>query len=245
MFAFSKLLLPLALLTSSYSFSQNSNPLKFNVFSGSMIYIGDLTPYVYGNWHNKKPSFGIAVSKDINNYFTLRGEISKGNLNADEAVYRTIDWRKERAFSFTSNVIELNAQMLFTVAGTKNEAYQSKFKSYFGMGVGVAFLNTTTDYSKINTSYFSLQSPLMQGLPVDAVASKPNTILIFPATFGVNYSLNQQISLYTEVSYNLTMTDNIDGVKFSGNPNKTDNYYQAKIGLQFNFGKNYYNCPRK
>jgi hypothetical protein len=68
-------------------------------------------------------------------------------------------------------------------------------------------------------------------------------IPVFPVGAGLRYQLSNSFALHAEAVYRFTLTDYLDGFKYSVNPDKRDSYYGLSVGISFRLGNNRFRCP--
>ncbi len=222
----------------SAQYSPSKYELGLNI--GTLIYQGDLSAARLGYTKNLKPAIGLSVSRVIDPYFSLRGNLTFGRLGADESKISNPAYKQLRNFTFTTPVTELSAMLVWNVAGD-NAGH--KLNYYFMGGAGLSFLKVQRDWSRIDTNYFGAKSRTIVGLGRDTMHSMPRITPVFPVGAGLRYQLSNSISLNAEAVYRITLTDYLDGFKYAVNPNKRDSYYGISVGIGFKLGNNRYRCP--
>ena len=208
---------------------------------GTLVYQGDLSAGMIGNYKTLKPALGVYVAKSINEYFKLRAAVVRGRLSANEADYSTPEWRKDRSYSFTTPVTELSAALVFHPYGVKQEF--RRLTPYAFAGAGVSIVNVKRNYSNINTAVFDEKSSTVIGLGIDTLHTPSKVLPVIPLGLGIHYSITNKIGLRAEAVYRYTSSDYLDGFKHAVNPDKKDSYYGVSIGLSFLLGKDKYACP--
>ncbi|MDB5250192.1 MAG: thrombospondin type 3 repeat-containing protein [Segetibacter sp.] len=206
---------------------------------GTLVYQGDLTGRLIGNYKPVRPALGLYVSRSLDSYFSVRASLTLGKISADEYNnYDSSSWHKYRGFNFSTPVTELAASLVFHPFGENGER---KLSPYLFAGGGVTFLNVKRDWSKLNKVAYDEKSKVQIGLGTDTLYNTPRTIAILPVGGGLRYVLSPQLAVNGEFTYRFTATDYLDGFKYSGNENSRDGYYGVSIGLSYRFGG--YKCP--
>ena len=213
---------------------------EIGVNIGTLIYQGDLSAGRLGYTNNVKPAIGLSVSRVIDPYFSLRGNLTFGRLSADESKISNPAYKQLRNFFFTTPVTELSAMLVWNVAGDNTDR---KLNYYFMGGAGVSFLNVHRNWSRIDTNYFGNKSAAIIGLGRDTVRSTPRIAPVFPVGAGLRYQLSNSLSLNAEAVYRITLTDYLDGFKYAANPDKRDSYYGISVGIGLKLDNNRYRCP--
>ena len=224
--------------------SQKKSSYEIGINAGTLIYQGDIATSDIGNFQGLKPALGFYVSKQLNNYFSARANLVLGSFSADESKMNSPVWKQHRNFSFTTPVSELSTLLVWNINGETIENNYRRLTPYIFGGVGVTFLNTKRDFSKIDTTYFDAKSATVIGLAIDKAKTTPRTILVIPIGAGLNYAITDKIGIKAEATYRLTFTDYIDGFSYAGNPSVNDRYYGLSIGLSYKiFNGGEYSCP--
>ena len=204
---------------------------QLGITGGIFVYQGDLTPSQFGSFQTARFTGNLFISRILNPSFSLRTNLTYGNIAASDANYSKPEWRQQRNFGFRSPVFEVSELLVYNLNSRK------KISPYVFGGVGVSFFNIARDYSNFNPEYFTAEPELSLGLNEDINHSPPAIAPVIPLGIGIKYILSDKISVIAESSYRLTMTDYIDGFSQSANPSKFDHYQNYSVGLIFSFGK--------
>ncbi len=209
---------------------------------GAYVYQGDLSPRRWGSLKTIKPGVGISFARIISPSFSLGAMFNIFSLKGDETKFSTPEYRQFRAFKFKSKMKELSLLAKWNVLGSGT--YETKFEPYVFAGAGLAFVNTTIDYSAFNASYFGDGTAIAAGLATDAAKAARKTIPVVPAGLGLRYNLSSSLALNLESTYRFTGSDYIDGFSVAANPGKNDHYFSQTVGISKKLGrKNKTGCP--
>lgn len=200
---------------------------------GVFVYQGDLTPEKLGAYKTLKPQLALHLYRKISPSFSIRLNINRGKLYANEALYTKPDWRQQRNFNFTTPVTELSVQGVWNFLENKFP----RFSPYAFAGAGFAFLNIKRDWSNFNAAYFGDGAAVTSGLAIDAAKKLPRITPVVPVGGGVRYYLNNRFSFLGETSYRLNFTDYLDGFSMAANPKKNDHYFSHSVGVMYSFVK--------
>ena len=211
---------------------------------GTLIYQGDLSANNLGYINNLKPAVGVWAAKSIDDYFSIRYSLLRGGIGADESTYATPEWRPHRNFKFSSSVTEFSTSLVWDLFGKTYREGMRILSPYFFVGAGFSILNVKRDWSRFDTTYFNSKSAASEGLAIDSTHKTPWIIPVVPVGAGLRYMLSDHFFLNLEASYRITLSDEIDGFKYSGNPQRNDHYYGVSIGLSYRFGNDRTACPK-
>lgn len=229
----------LLIVISSTAKAQFSSRYSIGINAGTFIYNGDLSPWRTGSW--KTPAFvwGLTGHKHFTPTLSARLDVSFGKLRGDEAEYGRPEFRRHRAFAFKSSVTEIILGAEWSPLG-KNR----KLSPYLFGGIGYSGMKITRDYSRFEESYFVGEPSLKETLAMDAAASLPRGVVVFPVGFGLKYAMSRKFSLHGEAAHRFSRSDYIDGFSYAGNPEQKDSYTKYSIGLRYSIGnKDPYACP--
>ncbi len=224
--------------STSASAQFKSSGIEVGVNVGTFIYQGDLSKSFVGEYKGLTPAIGISVSKLLDPYFALRGNLTFGKIASDELKYKTPEFKQLRAFNFSTPVTELALNLVFTPTGVFSDR---KLTPYLFVGAGAAFLNVRRDWHNYNSTYYNSKSQVQKGLAIDTLRTPPSVVAVLPAGAGLRYAVGEQLFLNAEAGYRFTASDYIDGFKYSGNSAKRDGYYNISLGISYRFGG--YKCP--
>ena len=219
-------------------------PAKFEagINGGAFVYQGDLAPRVWGSLKTTRPGFGLFFSRILSNSFTVGIVTNVASLKGDETKYERPEFRKFRAFKFTSTLREFYLQVKWNLEPLT--PFDLPVKPYLFAGLGMASINTAMNYTDFEAGYFGSSSATVIGLAEDVKKPAKKRKPVIPIGFGLRYFLSKDLTLNLESSYRITNTDYIDGFSESANPDMNDHYLVQTIGFAYRFGrKSKYSCP--
>ncbi len=218
----------------------SSSPYEFGLNVGTLIYQGDLASSRFGFTNTLKPAIGLSLSRKLDPYFSLRGNLTFGKLVVDETKQSSPAYHQTRRFQFSTPVTELSAMLVWNVAG--EDAH--KLTYYFMAGGGLAFTKVRRDWSRTDTTGWDEKSAFAMGLNADTLHNTPRIIPVLPVGAGLRYQLSPSWSVNTELLYRFTPSDYLDGFSRSANPKTKDRYYGISVGISYRFGTDKYRCPK-
>jgi hypothetical protein len=220
----------------------SSQKYALGIMAGGMVYQGDLANGVQGSMRTTRPAFSLWASRRFTPSWTARLALTAGSLRADEALFESPAFRKERALAFQTPVVELSPHIVFTPFGGLME--RSRISTYLTAGVSLAWVNVQRDFSRFNAAYFSETENLPARIAEDMAQSPPSFVPAIPLGVGMRYGLNNRFNIHAEFTYRQTFTDYLDGFRVAGNPALRDHYYSVMVGLSYNLGqRNPLDCP--
>lgn len=225
----------LSFFVSYYGFSQSGKIPKYEagINAGAYIYQGDLTPFRQGSIETLQPGIGISGARILNSRLSIRAMFIFARLAADESIYKYPAWRQQRNFAFIASVKELGLSLHWNIFGTNYE--DARYEPYVFAGAGVAMINTNSNYSRVNWSYFGELSEVQTGLAVDMITPSRKIIPVVPIGAGARYHISNRIILNGEGAYRFMRNDYVDGFSKSANPVLKDHYYSITIGASYTF----------
>jgi opacity protein-like surface antigen len=209
---------------------------------GAFVYQGDLAQGRYGSWRTAKPGIILHGSRKLNSTLAVRLNATLASLKGDEAKFNTPAYRKQRSFNFSTPLIELSPQIVWSPWGW--DEVGARISPYAFAGVSLAYLRVRRDYSGFNASHFTLEENLPARIAQDMQRRTPTLLPAIPFGAGVRYAVSPSIVINGEFNYRHTFSDYIDGFSIAANPKLKDHYYSVSAGVIYRFGKkNAWDCP--
>ena len=217
------------LLSCTTSFAQRSS--EAGLFIGVVNYMGDFSPSpIAANETNL--AFGGQYRYMLNPKLGLKGSVSFGKISGN---YLNKP-QSTRELSMETGLLEiaLQAEWHFLATSRFNNAgvYTRQASPFIGGGLGVAFGEskiTTADDDK--TRYPEVDDK--------------STHIIFPITLGMRFDVSESIILTGEFGLRATVSDYLDGVSATGNPDPNDHYFFGGISILYlieaDYGPSYSN----
>jgi OOP family OmpA-OmpF porin len=192
---------------------------------GGANYQGDIASSKAFSFHQTQAAGGIYARYHVNRHISLRGSLFYTKLKGDDLNF--VDeaaWRADRGFNFTNPVYEISFTPEFYILG--NTIKRKLFRPYIFAGIGAAFTNPENNLIEKD---------------IDAVENEPGyyptSHFSFPIGLGINFDINDKFTLGVEASSHFPLTDYLDGVSESGNPDGNDWLAFGGLTLGYKFGK--------
>src|SRR5699024_5821948 len=199
-------------------------------YLGGANFIGDVgsTTYIKPN----SLAFGGVVKWNRSPRYSWRASVVYSNLKADDADSNQ-SRRKERGYSFSNGLLELNLGMDFNFWAFDIYDRAPQITPYISTGItGIA----------THDKYVAIKE--------DEVETKGGKYgFALPMIFGVKWRISHSFVLAVEVGARMTFYDNLDGstpsefggdeseYKFFGNQNTNDWYMFSGLTLTYTFGR--------
>ena len=199
-------------------------------------YLGDL------NRSDLLPrEYNLAVSAFARHYIAdnlaLRLNVATSRLSGSDLHYND---RLSRNLTMTAPLFESSLVLEWDMSDINPEYYryseENGYTPYFFGGIGLVYANPTVNYSETQTPYEWMRD----GIRRDREAQYAKTHLVFPLGAGFKYDLGPCSGLAVEVSFQLTMTDYLDGVSHGGNAKRMDSYQLISFKYMHRLGR--YRC---
>ncbi len=191
-----------------------SQSLEVGPQLGGMLYTGDLDPKQFGeNYKNLKPTVGLHLKYNHNDYFNLRLNLVRGSVQGRDELSGQ-EWQLRRNLSFETSITELSLLIENNIFGFSTNASKDKiFTIHAFAGIGVFKFNPRTLY---DGQYVDLQPLGTEGQGMAGYEEKYSlTQLAIPMGIGLKFRLSEQLSLGLELSSRFLFTDFLDDI--SGN----------------------------
>lgn len=192
--------------------------------AGGANYQGDLASGKVFTFEQTQFGAGLYGRYHLNKHFSLRGNVFYTKLIGDDLNF--VDeaaWRATRALNFSSPVIEVSFTPEWHILG--NTIKRTKVRPYLFGGIGAVFTNPTNNLSV-----------LVPSAPENAPGYYPASHFSFPVGGGINIDLSRQLTLGLEASSHFPLTDYLDGISESANPDKNDWFVFGGLTLGYKLG---------
>lgn len=228
------LLLCLTILTGSLAAQRNSGNRYFEAgfLFGVTNYSGDMVEKrieisethigygAYGRYH-----FGPV--------FSMKAHVYSGSISGDDANSSN---HPQRSLRFSTNIVELG------LVGEINFGRRDRFSStgihnfrltpYIFAGLGATFANAEAEYYGPPDQ---LNENLKVPLPEEGLSDK---FLLVPMGAGLRADISEAFVIGVEGGFRPVFSDDLDGVRYNGNPESGDWYYFAGVTASFIISKN-------
>lgn len=230
------------------------NATELGLALGTLRYFGDLSSDGLSNTKGLKPATGLFVRRHVIPQVALRGNVLFGKISAKDRDYTDPDWRQARNYAFETSITEFSVQAEWDILGKKRfrrvdtvnyelDRYRqiaqiNKFKPmlapYLIVGGGFVFSKAKTTYDQLYLETSGLLSQAVEDLRIGSEKQGEATL-----TFGggVNIDLSKTWLIGLEAGARPSVSDYLDGVSLSGNPNKPDWYWFAGLNIAVRLGK--------
>jgi len=221
-----------------FSYSQvvekqfNDRGLELAVFLGASTYEGDVHSFSDPelNYFSELGfSFGIHAKKYLNDNVGVRLRYQYLSLAGNDANFSLESGHPLRGFSFTNKLSEftliIDYEPFLESIYDQSGLFKGGVSPYLYTGFGVSFGSPDIDY---NT--FSQGTSLQQRIATD-IEDAGSTFLSFPLGFGIKVYFSELLSIGFEIDARLAISDYLEGVKVSGDPEDNDFYSSFGINL--------------
>ena len=204
------------------------------LFVGGANYQGDLVETLAP--YPEETNFGIGL---INYYklsplWRLRGHFFFGKVTGSDQNATKDKGRNLRNFNFETTVGELAMMLEWApFAMVKGDSLSSArirtVSPYLSAGVGGARFDGNTSFeTTIGNGFLAL-------IEADKNAEAKNINVVFPVSGGIRFNLGKTWEWGIEGGVRLTLTDYLDGVSLSANPERDDLYWFAGTSIALKF----------
>jgi OmpA-OmpF porin, OOP family len=174
---------------------------------------------------------GVFVRRNFDDLFSLRGNALFGRLTGNDANFPEDPSRTLRGFSFRTTLIEFSIQGELGLLRPQNAAGQNRpVIPYLFAGFGYAGVNAAVNFNEPNLG-------TSQALIREDRKNASQGTVAFPIGLGFRFPIGEKNTLGFEAGFRPTVSDYLDGVSKTGNPNKNDWYIIGGLNLAFNLGK--------
>jgi len=188
-------------------------------FIGLSNYMGDFAPTpVAANETNL--SFGGHYRYFLNPTLALKGSVSFARISGD---YANIP-NATRDLKMETSLLEIGLQgewhFLATSRFNNAGVYARQASPFIGAGIAAAF--GEADILAPNNDKVRYPE-----------ADDSSTFIVFPITLGMRFDLTEYLIMTGEFGLRATLTDYLDGVSVTGNPDANDHYFLGGISILY------------
>jgi len=176
--------------------------------------------------------YGAYVRYHFSSKFSLKLHGYSGSISGDDANSPVL---KERSFRFSSSLLELGLvgelHLFKKPRYSKTGLHKFQVSPYLYGGIGTVIATSDAEYyGPANRRNDWLRAPL----PEDDLK---NRFILAPVGGGLRFDIFDQIIVGLEGGFRPVFSDDLDGVKLNGNPNRGDWYYYGGATISFLFAK--------
>jgi hypothetical protein len=197
----------LSLFIGSQSFSQElDKSVSVSLFTGMINYQGDLNPHSF-TFKNSNFATGVIFRKPLNRWFTLRGGMLIGKIEAADRKNR--EYLQPRNLSFYTSLKEISLGLQFTMLDMSS----TRFTPVMHGGVAFFHFNPWTYDNDGVKTFLKPLSTEGQGLS-QYPEQRPYELTQMALAFGggFKYVVNEGLIIGMEFNQRKTFTDYLDDV---------------------------------
>jgi hypothetical protein len=207
--------------------AQRNSYFEIGFLFGLTNYSGDLAESTI-EINETQPGFGLYFRYHFSKHFSAKAHVYSGSISGDDVNSSVLNYRKLR---FSSSLIEFGAVGEWQILG--KERYSSTgiheffITPYLFGGLGLTFADAKAEfYGTPEEAEEYLRVPL----PEEGLRDK---FLLIPLGVGVRADIFDRLVLGVEGGVRPVFSDDLDGIRQNGNPNKGDWYYFAGVTISF------------
>ena len=195
--------------------------LEIGILTGYSNYLGDLVVPAM-TLRQSSLAVGLVGHQQLTPCFALRANLIYGRLKGSDQNY---DRNTGRNNHFKSSLVEFTLLWEYDLLGNRRFEDENGFREilspYFFFGFGLIALHQTLHYGHSNNpDVFADYAPIQPS---------------FPFGMGLKKDISQRWNVSVEWGMRLTLSDYLDGVKWSGDPSDNDVYFIGGILVSYHF----------
>ncbi|GAB4491937.1 MAG: DUF6089 family protein [Saprospiraceae bacterium] len=220
-----KSLLPLlfAVLTLHTLPAQQITYFETGFLLGLTNYSGDLAGSAI-ELSETQPGYGLYFRYHFSPHFSTKAHLYSGSISGDDANSPTL---RSRKIKFSTSIIEFAAVGEWQIFGKErysNTGIHNFFITpYLFGGLGLTFADAKAEY-------YGEPGPEAPSLPEEGLSKR---FLLVPVGVGVRADILDRLVLGAEFGWRPVFSDDLDGIKQNGNPEKGDWYYFTGLTISF------------
>ena len=210
--------------------SPKGNYVEVGFLFGLTSYSGDLAEKAV-DLAEIHPGYGAYLRYHFNNHFSTRFHVYSGSISGDDANSPALATRNIR---FSTSIVEMGLVGEWFVTGnsrfSNTGVHRSSICPYLFAGLGATFANADAEYyGPPNRRNESLRTPL----PEEGLSSK---FIVVPVGIGLRADIRERLVVGVEGGFRPVFSDDLDGIRYNGNPKKGDWYYFGGATISFVLG---------
>lgn len=195
------------------------------LLAGVSNHTGDLVEPHWGSFNNLQSAAGPFVRFVGKAHYDLRMHFIYTRVSASDLHSDAASWRRLRAFSVQTNMLELGLQAAWRPLDLVKK--NDKLSPYIFAGSGLLLFSPKADFNSNKIE------DLIKQAEFDIRQHKPTWKPFFVAGLGADTRFRQRWRLGLEAGLRYIDTDYLDGVSYAGNPRKNDWYGMALLHLSY------------
>jgi outer membrane protein OmpA-like peptidoglycan-associated protein len=195
-------------------------------------YQGDVVAPALFTLKETNPNLTLFARKGLRNEkLAVRLGLSFGRLTGDDVNYDTPAWRQTRRFNFKTPLTEVAATLEYQLLNWKKEdGSNRRFVPYVFGGLGACLTKPTVSFNEANA--FGGANP---ALVAEDKRDVKNATVAFPLGAGFKIPIGRG-TLGVEMGFRPTLSDYLDGISKSGNPDRGDWYALGGVHYAITLG---------
>jgi outer membrane protein OmpA-like peptidoglycan-associated protein len=205
------------------------SPWKMDFYLGAAGYAGDLaeSPLYSRNW---RPAVGLGLQYQLGIPFALKSNLYHGRLSGSDEYFTTSDWPSgDRRARFTSAFTQWNITLEYHFLESTSGALLRKFSPFITFGGGLLIYDPKPNYG------FTRNPALEEAINDDIAADYGTIAANGDLGLGLDWRILDAWTIGIIASVHPTTTDYLDGLSWSGNPDKRDWFAKGGLRLQHQF----------
>ncbi len=174
-----------------------------------------------------QPGYGLYFRYHFSTHFSAKAHIYSGSISGDDANSSTLSNRKLR---FSTSIIEFGTVAEWQILGKErysNTGIHNFFITpYLFGGLGLTFADAKAEYYGDPNSEYAPEYPI----PEEGLNDK---FLLAPLGVGVRADILDRLVIGAEFGFRPVFSDDLDGIRQNGNPDKGDWYYFTGLTISF------------
>jgi hypothetical protein len=223
-----KSLLPSLLFLFAFcpSFAQRNSYFETGFLFGLTNYSGDISEAAI-EISETQPGYGLYFRYHFSKDWAVKAHVYSGSISGDDANSESLNYRKLR---FSTSIVEFGTVAEWKFLGQERYSgtgiHNFFVTPYVFAGLGFTFADAKTEYYGDPNSEFAPDPPL----PEEGLKNK---FILAPVGVGLRADIFERLVVGVEGGWRPVFSDDLDGIRENGNPDKGDWYYFAGLTISF------------
>ena len=188
---------------------------------------------------NSAFAYGLNMKLNFKDNLGARINFWGSEISGQDSNLTELAGHDERDFSFSSPIKELSLTLEYDILGKRrwknlsenssnistNKTFNRLISPYIFGGVGMSFTNPEVDFGGMTN----------QNITAD-IENTTTTNFQIPIGAGIRFDLSPLVYVSAEASSRIPLTDYLEGISSSANPDKNDSYQFIGMNIGFRIG---------
>ncbi len=206
---------------------------ELGFFGGGANYLGDLVETRVPFFNETQAAYGLSGTFIFGNEWGLRLGGIRAKISGQDSNFEDQNII-DRSFSFDTDITEASIVLTWEPFGKRryrdDHRFRKIFSPYIFAGIGMTFWDAQPDFSLASREMW------FERIQRDRPNEGSQSSVSIPMGVGLKRDLGKKAVISLELGLRTAFTDYLDGISYTGNPEKNDWYTFGGLTYSFRFG---------